>query len=65
MVTAASAVFLVFMIPRGVLIALNTEAYDWPHTKTYWIYDEIAFELQYLNHSTNFFIYVVANDSFR
>lgn len=53
------------MIPRGVLTTITLNA-DWKYdTEEELIWDAVAYQLQYLNHAINFFLYVLANNSFR
>lgn len=62
---AASITFVVLMIPRGVLTTITLNA-DWKYdTEEELIWDAVAYQLQYLNHAINFFLYVLANNSFR
>lgn len=53
------------MIPRGVATTLTLNA-QWNYdNKTDFILDTVAYQLQYLNHAINFFLYILANNSFR
>lgn len=66
-VLSASIVFVVLMIPRGVsymLIALEPSREIW-RSDAHTAVDMVFWWLQYVNHSVNFFIYVVASKQFR
>ena len=66
---AASLIFLVLMVPRAISILVSIIG-D-PERKigyindTHTIIDLVTYWLQYLNHSVNFFVYIVANKNFR
>jgi len=65
MVIIASATFVILMIPRGVVTSIYIDV-NWKYSSRLSSYaDTTAYILQYLNHATNFFIYVLANSTFR
>lgn len=62
--------FLILMIPIGIsnLVKIFTQemsAVESASSDLHLIVDELLGWLQYLNHSINFFVYVVANKGFR
>ena len=70
LVLAASMTFLILMLPRGIsyLVKIFTpqvSAAESRPTDVHLIVDEVLSWLQYLNHSINFFIYVLASKRFR
>ena len=63
MVMSASAIFLVLMIPRGVIIVAHTLHLG---NSTFSIWFNIAsWWLQYLKHSINLFVYMIFIKPFR
>ena len=63
LVLSASIAFLVLMIPRGISYIWFTVATEF--TDTHRAIDTVVWWLQYVNHSINFFIYVLASKKFR
>ena len=66
---AASLIFLVLMVPRAISILVSIigdpERKIGTINDTHAITDLVTYWLQYLNHSVNFFVYIVANKNFR
>ena len=71
LVLAASMTFLILMFPRGIsfvvkiIISKQSLSIDIWRDEAHQIVDMVTWWLQYLNHSVNFFVYVVANNKFR
>ena len=62
---AASVTFVILMIPRGVSTTISLDP-EWDYADDVTaVLDSVAYLLQYTNHATNFFLYVLANNSFR
>jgi len=53
------------MIPRGISTSISFDARLEYQTDVEYSLDNVAYLLQYLNHATNFFLYVLVNDNFR
>ncbi|XP_067946020.1 galanin receptor 2b-like isoform X2 [Watersipora subatra] len=65
LVVAASITFVVLMIPRGVSTMMSLDI-EWDYrNRDRFIFDHAAYQLQYLNHAINFFLYILANRNFR
>ena len=68
---AASLTFLVLMFPRGVSYVMKLFLSEEKVSMSQWkneihlVVDMLSWWLQYLNHSINFFVYVLANKNFR
>ena len=75
MVLAASVVHVVLMLPRGLsyIMVLSVDSsmqedyfkYNIHVDDTHLAIDMVSWWLQYLNHSINFFVYVLAVKRFR
>ncbi|KAF6028265.1 hypothetical protein EB796_013431 [Bugula neritina] len=65
LVITASVAFVVLMIPRGISTSISFDARLEYQTDAEYSLDNVAYLLQYLNHATNFFLYVLVNDNFR
>lgn len=65
LVIIASVTFLILMIPRGIATTIVFDI-NWAYKSTAdQLFDMASYQLQYLNHATNFFIYILANAAFR
>lgn len=65
LVVAASITFVVLMIPRGVVNTIVMDS-NWEYESNILeALDTLTYLLQYLNHATNFFVYMIANQAFR
>lgn len=68
---AASMTFLILMFPRGVsfvvkvIISQQKLSVDVWKNESHLVVDMVVYWFQYLNHSVNFFVYVLANNKFR
>ena len=61
LVVIASVTFLILMIPRGIAATIVFDI-NWNYKSTsLQIFDNASYQLQYLNHATNFFLYILAN----
>ena len=66
MVVIASVAFVILMIPRGISTTISSTRLNGVYeSEEEALFDIVAHYLQYLNHATNFFIYILANARFR
>ena len=63
LVVIASMTFPILMIMIAATIVFDI---NWNYKSTsFQIFDNASYQLQYLNHAANFFLYILANAAFR